>query len=83
MAEVTRNSQKYNVNGSLRDQYYNISGSSGDTLTVGMNGVRQVNFEVSTITGYSAAPGSNPGQTIITITASAPFAAVDTQVVGN
>lgn len=84
MAEVTKNgSPVYNVNGKLRDQYYNITGATGDTLTVGMNTVRQVNFEASTITGYSAAAGSNPGQTVITITASAPYTAVDAQVIGN
>lgn len=85
MAAVTINGPiKYNVNGSLRDQYYNITGATGDTLTVGMTTVRQVNVEPATITGYSVAAGPNPGQSVITFTTGGgAFTATDVQVLGN
>lgn len=83
MAAVTVNSVKYNVNGSLRDQYYNITGASGDTLTVGYFGVKIVNSEAGAITGYTVAAGTNPGTSIITFTSSSPYTAADIQVVGN
>ncbi len=81
MAAVTVNSVKYNVNGSLRDQYYNITGNSGDTLTVGMFSVKIVNSEGGAVTAYTTAAGTNPGTTVITLTGT--FSNTDLQVVGN
>lgn len=43
MAAVTVNSKKYNVDGSLRQNFYNISGGNNDTLIVGMFNVLNVN----------------------------------------
>ena len=83
MPAVTVNSVKYNVAGSLRDQFYNISGASADTLTVGLNTVRMVGFEPGTVTTYAVAPGSIPGTSIITFTASGPFNNLDIEVIGN
>jgi hypothetical protein len=81
MADVTINSVKYNVNGSLRDQYYNVTGATGSTLTVGMFNVRQINSEGGAITAYTTAAGTVPGTTTITLTGT--MSATDIQVIGN
>lgn len=81
MAAVTVNTVKYNVNGSLRDQYYNITGNSADTLTVGMFNVKMVNSEGGAVTAYTVAAGAIPGTSIITLTGT--FSNTDIQVVGN
>ena len=81
MAAVTVNSVKYNVNGSMRDQYYNITGSSADTLTVGLFKVWMVNSEGGAVTAYTTAAGSIPGTTVITLTGT--FSNTDIQVLGN
>jgi len=85
MAAVTLNSgPTFNVAGSKRDQFYNITGNSGDTLTVGMVNVLQVNIEPATITGYSVAGGTIPGTSIITFTTGGgAFTATDVEVIGN
>lgn len=86
MAAVTVNSVKYNVNGSLRDQYYNISGNSGDTLTVGYFSVKEVNHQSgSLINSITSAAGTIPGTSILTIatTGAVAFTAANIQVVGN
>ncbi len=86
MAAVTVNTVKYNVNGSFRDQYYNITGNSGDTLTVGLFTVRQVNHQAgSAMNSITTAAGTIAGTTIITFntTAAAAFAAAPVQVLGN
>lgn len=86
MAAVTVNSVKYNVNGSLRDQYYNITGNSGDTLTVGYFGVKEVNHQSgSLINSITSAAGTIPGTTVITFatTGAVSFAAANVQVIGN
>lgn len=85
MAAVTINSNKYNVNGSLRDQYYNLTGNNGDTLTIGLFTVRKVNTQVGTaITAITTAAGTNPGTTTITFaTGGGAFTAEQVQVVGN
>ncbi len=81
---VAANSTKYNVNGSLRDQYYTISGASGDTLTVGLFTVRKVNVMAGTlITAVASAAGTNPGTSTITFTSSAPMTAESIEVLGN
>lgn len=74
MPAVTVSSTKYNVNGSMRDNYYVISGSSGDTLVVGLNNINQFDVQVgSPITNVAFAPGPFPGSTQITFTASGAF----------
>lgn len=80
MAAVTVNSKKFNVNGSLRDQYYNVTGNTGDTLTVGLNAVKKINADPE-ITSYTVAAGVNPGQQVITL--NGVLVAVDVQVLGN
>lgn len=80
MAAVTVNSKKFNVNGSLRDQYYNVTGNTGDTLTVGLNAVKKINADPA-ITSYTVAAGVNPGQQVITL--NGVLVAVDVQVLGN
>lgn len=86
MAAVTVNTVKYNVNGSLRDQYYNITGNSGDTLTVGYFGVKEVNHQSgSAMSSITTAAGTIPGTTVVTFntTGSVAFTAANVQVVGN
>ena len=83
MAAVTVNSVKYNVNGSLRDQYYSISGATGDTLLVGLTGVKKINLSPgSLITAAVPTPTTN-GMTSIAFTSSAPMVAEMVQVIGN
>ena len=84
MAAVTINSVKYNVSGSLRDQIYNISGNSGDTLTIGLFNVRKVDTNPgSLITGFATAPGPVAGTTTITLTSSGAMAGEVLEVVGS
>ena len=81
MAAVTVNSLKRNVSGSLREFFYNLTGTTGDTLTVGLNTVNMVNSEGGAITAYSVAAGTIPGTSIITLTGT--ISAMDLQVIGN
>lgn len=67
MAAVTINSAKYTVMGNMRANFYNITGNTGDTLTVGMSNVKMVNSEGSVVTAYATAAAGN-GQTTITLT---------------
>jgi hypothetical protein len=88
MAEVTQTvNPKYNVDGSLREQFYTISGASGDTLTVGLNAVRSVSPDLpSTITAYAVTPklaGTLVIGSIITFTASGAFSNLNVTVKGN
>lgn len=86
MAAVTVNTgPTFNVSGSKRDQFYNISGATGDTLTVGLNQVLIVNIEPGTITGYSVAAATSPqiGQTITFTTGGGAFSNIDIEVIGN
>jgi hypothetical protein len=85
MAAVTVNSVKYNVNGSLRDQYYNITGNSGDTLTVGLSTIREVNHQSgSSMSSITTAAGSNSQTTItFTTTGAVAITAANVQVIGN
>ena len=83
MAAVTINSVKYNVNGNLRDQFYNISGNSGDTLTVGLFTVRKIDTNPgSLITATAVAPGAVPGTSVITLTSSGAMAGEVLEVLG-
>lgn len=68
MAEVTVNSRKFNVDGSMRENFYNITGNTGDTLTVGMFSVKMVTAKGNLLTSFSVAPGANGGQSVITLT---------------
>lgn len=84
MAAITPSSSFYNVVGKLRSQLYTISGSSGDTLVVGMNIVNAINGLGGLITSYTQVNASpNPGQTTITFTSSAPFTNQQIEVLGN
>jgi hypothetical protein len=83
MAALTPNSNpRYNVSGSFKDQFYNITGNSGDTLLVGLISVRQVIVDPNIITGYTVTAQPN-GQSLLTFTASGPFTGVNVQVIGN
>ncbi len=85
MAAVTVNTGPvWNVAGSKRQNSYNISGATGDTLTVGLVNVIQVITEPSTITGYSVAAGTINGTSIITFTTGGgAFSNADVTVMGN
>ena len=84
MAAVTVNTKKLNVNGSMRDNAYNITGADTNTLDVGLYNVRGVTLEPSTITAYTlTAATPNAGMTRITFSASGPFTGVDLRVYGN
>ena len=80
MAAVTINSKYYNVIGSRRQNLYNVSGTSGDTLTVGLNNVEQVNVNPAATTATVAA-GTVPGTSVITLTGTISGARVE--VIGN
>jgi phage tail sheath gpL-like len=46
MAEVTLNgTTRFNVIGNRRQQLYNVTGGTGNTLTTGLNNIIQVNIE--------------------------------------
>lgn len=82
MAAVTINNQKFNVNGSLRDNFYNVTGNSGDTQVVGLFTVRQVSAD-PLVTAYSVASATPAvGFCTITYTLSAP-GTFNVQVEGN
>jgi len=72
---------KYNVNGNLREQYYQVTGASGDTLVVGMNAIRFVDVQAP-ITGTTVTAGPLPGTSTITFAASGAFTAANVQVLG-
>lgn len=82
MPAVTINSAKYTVMGNMRSNFYNITGNSGDTLTVGMFNVKMVNSEGGVVTAYSVAAGANAGQSVITLTGTL-GTNTDLEVIGN
>jgi hypothetical protein len=82
MPAVTITRRKFNVAGSMRDNFYSVTGASGDTLVVGMNTVRRVDLNAP-LTGYTLAAGPIPASTLITFTASGAFTAADIEVIGN
>ncbi len=74
----------YNVAGSKRQQFYNVSGASGDTLTVGYNTVNKVNVDPNTVTSTAVTAGTITGTSIITFTTGGgAFTAVNVEVLGN
>jgi hypothetical protein len=79
MPAVTVNSRKHNVIGSLRQHLFNVTGTTGDTLTVGMRNVKIVNTE-GPIT-YTVAAGGVPGTSVITLTGT--LSGTDIEVIGN
>lgn len=86
MAAVTQNGTAvFNVAGSKRQQFYNITGNNGQTLDVGMTNVLQVNTGApSVITSWSAAKGTpNVGQSRITFTSTGAFTSVPVEVIGS
>jgi hypothetical protein len=80
MAAVTVNTKKFNVSGSLRDQHYNVTGNTGDTLTVSLKSVLKVTADPA-ITSTSVAAGTVLGTSIITLNGT--IAAANVQVIGN
>lgn len=90
MAAVTVNTKKYNVDGSLREQLYNISGGNGDTLVVGLFNVNSVNVaEVSSavsanVPTYSVALATpSTGFATITFASGGAYTNIPIQVIGN
>lgn len=82
MPAVTINGRvQHNVIGRLRQKIYNITGASGDTLTVGMRNVLMVNGEGTAITAYAVAAGAVPGTSVITLTGAT--SGTDIEVIGN
>lgn len=85
MAAVTQSGTPYplfNVSGKLRDNYYQITGVTTNTLDVGLITVLQVVIDPSTITAYAVTSLGN-GQSRITFTSSGPFTNVNVQVIGQ
>lgn len=84
MPAVTVNSVKYNVAGSMRDQFYSITGSSGDTLVIGLNTVNMVEVQNGNpITSIAVAPGPFPGSSQLTFTSSGAFGPAKIEVKGT
>jgi hypothetical protein len=81
MAAVTINSTSRNVAGSFWQNTYNVTGNTGDVLTVGMANVVKVNTDGTAITSYATAAGSVSGTTDITLTGT--IAATNVQVTGR
>ncbi len=85
MAAVTTNGRPYyNIAGSLRQQMYNITGSTGQTLDVGLTSVLKVNTDApAVITAYTVTAATpTTGMSRITFTGG-PFTAVNVEVLGN
>lgn len=66
MAAVTVNSSSKNVAGSFWNSTYNVTGNTGDKLTVPYNSVKQVIADPA-ITSTSSAAGTVAGTTDITL----------------
>jgi hypothetical protein len=81
MAEVTVNSVKHNVIGSVKQKLYNVTGATGSTLTVGLANVHMVVGEGTALTAYSVAAGSVPGTSVITLTGT--MSTTDLEVIGT
>lgn len=88
MAAVTVNSTpyppQYNVAGSKRQQFYNVTGAnSGDTLDVGLLSILKVNTDQpAVVTAYTLSSLGN-GQTRIAFTTTGAFTSVNVEVLGN
>lgn len=80
MAAVTVVRLKRNTAGGLRQQFVQMTGSTGDTFDTGMLNVYKVHPE-STITSYSLSTVN--GQQRVTFTASGAFTAANVLIWGN
>jgi len=79
MAEVTINKKYYNVVGSRRSNLYNVDGTSGSTLTTGLQQIQQVNVQpVATNPPTVAVSGG-----VITFTSGGAFTGVPVEVIGT
>jgi hypothetical protein len=84
MPAVTVLSTKYNVAGNMRDQFYSISGNSGDFLVVGLNNINLTDIQIgSPITAVALVAGPFPGSTQITFTSSGAFTASKLELLGT
>jgi hypothetical protein len=84
MAAVTVAQTVFNVIGKLRQNFYDVAGNNGDTLTVGLTTVHKVNVDPGTITSWTIAAGSVVGTTVITfVTGGGAFTDTDVEVLGN
>ena len=83
MPAVTQNAYVNNVAGSKRQNFYNIAGDTGYTLTVGLTNVLKVTFDPGTITAAAVTAGTIPGTSIITFTSSGAFTNTNVEVEGN
>ena len=79
MPAVTVNTRYYNVIGSRRQNLYNVTGGTGDTLTTGLRNIKQVNVQLTSSNPPSAVAVS--GGTI-TFTAGGAFT-TNVEVIGN
>lgn len=73
----------YNVIGKLRQQLYSFTGVNGDTFVVGLNTIKKISFDRSTVLSMTAAPGPGQGQNTITIASSGAYTTITTEVLGN
>lgn len=85
MAAVTQNdTPTYNVAGSLREQFYNITGDNGYTLDVGLVSVQKVTTDGVVVTGYTVTAGTpTVGKSRITFAATGAFTGINCVVSGN
>jgi len=83
MAAVTVNKFDRNVAGSKEQLFYDIDGSSGDTLSVPITNVQKINCTPSTVTAAVAAAGSVIGFSTITFTSSGAMTNVQVEVLGQ
>jgi hypothetical protein len=86
MPAVTQNTTpSFNVVGNKRQQFYNITGASGDTLDVGMTSVLKVNTDQpAVITSYTVTAATpSVGQSRITFTAGGAITAANVEVLGS
>ncbi len=64
-AAVNLVNPRYNVNGNEREQYYNVTLNSGDTLEVGINDISTIDFFPAVCSAFAiASNGPGLGSTI-------------------
>ncbi len=69
MAAVTQNSVVDNVDGSIRERFFNINiATSGDTLVTGLKTVLSASFNDVAITKAAPGTGANTGTLTLTTT---------------
>ena len=85
MAAVTQNTTPvFNVVGKLRQQFYNITGVSTNTLDVGMDNVLKVNTDGVVVTSYAVTQQTpQVGSTRITFTSTGTYTAINVEVLGT